>query len=284
MLLLPALAATQDRPKVQPREHQVPLIRVLEQGAAPHSPLRYALKARQDLVIVARGDMKVSRTTGEGKTIILPTLTTPVRLTPQKEGVGFIWLKGSFTTAADQPPDNTTGHLLTALEGSTGLLMTEARGVISRVFLRARPADKGTDGKLENRSIYAMEMGKGVLTLLEVPMPEEPMGIGGRWQVERLADRGMLTMRQFTTFTLVKREGNLLELSYRFGGKADEASGMRPHELKLEVSGGGKCTVNLGLPMPVSLEDEILISATMTRSDGQATLQSTRVGTRIESQ
>ena len=31
-----------------------------------------------------------------------------------------------------------------------------------------------------------------MLSLLEVPLPEAPIGLGGRWQVERLAVRGSI--------------------------------------------------------------------------------------------
>ena len=279
LFLTPTLAAAESRPKVQPRAHEAPQVRVLEPGAAPLAPLRYALKGPQELTVVARGEMTVTRSE-QTKTVVFPVVTTPVRLTPQKGGVAFVWLRGSF----EPPSDTVTGHLLTALEGSTGLLATEgSRGVISNIFLRARPEDTGTEGKLENRSIYATEMGKGILSGLEVPFPEEPMGVGGRWQVERVVVRGMVSIRQLTTFTFLKREGNRLELSYRFGGKFDEGSGFREHELKLAVSGGGKCTLNLALPMPVGLTDEIRVDATMTQPDGLPTFQSTRVGTLIES-
>ena len=136
---------------------------------------------------------------------------------------------------------------------------------------------------MENRSIFAMEMGKGLLSLLEIPLPEEPLGIGGRWQVERVAVRGALSIIQFTTFTLLKRTGNVLELSYRFGGKFDPESGMKESEVAVAVSGGGKCTLSLAQPMPGSLEDEIVVNARITAGEGQFSEQSTRVGTRIES-
>ena len=247
---LPTLGSASSGPKFQPRPHSPPVIKVLEAGSAPLAPLRYALKGSQDVTVVARGQMVVSKD-GETQTIGFPALTTTARLTPQKDGVGYVWTKGTFVAAPNQPPDTTTGHMMIALEGSTGLLQSDARGVISNILLRARPGDSGKDGMLEKRSIYAMEMGKAILSLNEVPFPEEPMGVGGRWRVERIAVRGMISIRQFTTFTILKREGNLLQLSYRLGGDFDEGSGFQPHELKLEVSGGGKCTVNFTLPMPV---------------------------------
>jgi hypothetical protein len=282
LLLAPTLAATQTRPQLTPRPHRAPVVRLLEPGALPLSTLRYALKGTQQVTVVAGGTFEVKR--GEqSRAMGLPILTTPVKLTPAKDRVEFIWLKGSFESPPGQPPDTTTGHLLTALDGSSGVLATDARGVISQIVLKPGPSDKATGGMLENRTLYATEMGKGILSLLVVPLPEEPIGVGGRWQVERLATRGPLSFIQVTTFTLLERRGSLVELSYRLGGKYDESSGLRPEELQLGVSGGGTCTLDLALPLPVRVEEELLIDAHISGATGPTTHQTTRVRTVVES-
>lgn len=282
LLLAPTLVAAQTGPQVSPRPHRAPVVRLLEPGTLPRACLRYALKGAQQLTVVASGTLEVKR---EQRVIALglPALTTPVRLTPAKDKVEFTWLKGSFQSPANQPPDTTTGHLLTALEGSSGVLVTDARGVISQIFLKAGPSDKATGGMLENRTVYATEMGKGILSLLEVPLPEEPIGVGGRWQVERIALRGPLSFIQVTTFTLLERHGPLLELSYRLGGKYDESSGVREEQLKLAVSGAGRCSLDLALPLPVSLEDELLVVAEISSAGGPTARHTTRVRTVVES-
>ena len=256
------------------------MVRLLEAGALPRGLLRYALSKSQEVTVVASGNFEVTRA-DQTRLIAFPALTTPVRLTPSKDKVEFVWLKGSFE-APPGPPDPTTGQIITALEGSAGVLVADARGVISQIFLRAGPGDKAERPMLENRSIYATEMGKGILSLVDVPLPEEPIGIGGRWQVERIAVRGPLSIIQVTTFTLLKR-GALLELSYRLGGKYDPSCGLRENELKLGVSGSGTCTLDLSLPLPVRLEDEIQVDAQITGSNGPTTRQATRIRTRVES-
>lgn len=267
---------------MKPRPHQPPLVRLIEAGAAPLAPLRYALKGTQDITVVARGDMTVRRP-NESKVFPFPSMTTPTTLTPHPGKVEFVWRKGSFEAGGSAASDSLIANMIIALEGSSGVLMTDARGVISNIYLKSGPSDKAGQGLMENRTIYAMEMGKGILSLLEIPLPEEPIGIGGRWQVERVATRGALSIIQYSTFTLLKRTGNVLELSYRFGGKFDPGSGMREQELSVAVSGGGKCTLDLTKPMPTTLEDEILINARITAADGMSSEQATRVGTRIES-
>lgn len=281
-MLLPTLAAAQTGPKVQPRPHEPPTVKLLEPGKAPLAPLRYALKAgEQSITITADGAMEVTRSSGSTR-LPFPTLTLPIALLPVSKGISFEWQKPTFTTV---PEDHQTGHIMTALEKSRGLLQVadDGRGVIANILLTPGPSDKGTQGAMETRSILATEMGKGILALLEVPLPAEPIGVGGRWQVERIAVRGIVTLRQFTTFTLIKREGTRLELSYRVGGVWDPSSGLKEEEVKLAVSGEGRCTVDLKLPMPTALADEVTVKATLTAADGQQTFQSTRVGTRVES-
>lgn len=284
LLLIPTLAGAQLRPAFKPRAHETPVIRLLEPGAAPLAVLRYAFPANQtqNVTITATGAMDVTKD-GTQRTFPMPTLTMPVSLAPGKKGVVYRWLKGTFTTS---PEDLQTAHIMSALEGSSGTMVMaeDQRGVITNMLLAAGPNDKGAaQGKLENRSLIAMEMGKGVLSLLEVPLPVEPIGVGGRWQVERIAVRGIVSIRQFTTFTLVARQGNRLELSYRVGGDWDPGSGLKREELRLAVSGSGTCVLDLTRPMPTVLTDDVVVKTTVTALDGTQTFQTTRVGTTVES-
>ena len=246
--------------------------------------MRYALKGAQDATVIASGALSVTDPASSA-TRAFPTIVTPLRLEPTKGGVDYLWLKATVAAVPHQPPpDSATLLIFGALEGSAGTMVTDARGVIAQFYLRPSPVDRGADaGMLEHRSLYAMELGKGMLSVLNVPFPDEPIGLGGRWQVERVAIRGTLSFVQLTTFTLVARTGDLLELSYRFGGAFDPGSGLVESELKLEVSGGGNCTVNLHRPLPVLQEDEVRVHATLNPRDGAPGEQSTRVGTRIES-
>lgn len=283
LLLLPPLALAQTG-QIGGRPHQPPTLKLLAPGAAPRASLRYALKDPQELTIVVRGEWTVSAPVGSAQNAF-PTVTTPVRLTPAKAEVGYLWLKPSFV---GPPPGSRleamTAQLITGLDGSSGSFVPDPQGVIARFVLHPGPNDSALDaGSLQRRSVYAMEMGKGMLALLDLPLPPEPIGLGGRWQVERIAVRGPLSFIQVTTYTLERRVGDLLEVSYRFGGKWDAGSGFLESEMKLAVSGGGKATVNLALPLPVALEDEIDVSAQLTGKDGQRGLQRGLVGTRVES-
>jgi hypothetical protein len=271
------LVAGQQAP-LAPRAFVPATVRLLDAGAAPRAPLRYALKRPQEVTVVVRGEWST-----DGNQRAFPTFTTPLRLLPGDSRVQFQWLKPSALAPGSRPStlDAASRDILLGLEGSEGLYACDARGIISNFLLRPGPndplADAGT--AMQQRSFYALQMGRGMLQLLAVPLPDEPVGVGARWQVERSALRGPLSFIQFTTFTLERRVGSMLELSYRFGGLNDPTTGIRDSEMKLEVSGGGKATVDLTSPLPISLEDEITLSARSNRSVPQAGF----VGTHLES-
>lgn len=282
-LLIPALALSQSQQPVKDRPHEPPTVRLLGPGAAPLKPLRYQLDRPQELTVTAWGDWKMTAPAASSDSTF-PVMKTPLRLTPHNVGVEFLWLSPSFT---GPPPgsglERVTRTMLDGLERSGGVFATDARGVISKFALRPGPNDTALDaGTMQKRSLYALQMGRGMIALLDVPLPEEPVGVGARWQVERIAVRGTLSFVQVTTFTLEKREGSLLQLSYRFGGKWDPGSGLLESELKLGVSGGGKATVDLTRPLPIALEDELSIDARMQGRDGAAATHSGVVRSRVE--
>ena len=267
-----------------PRPHVPPSVKLLSAGAAPLAPLRYTIPHEQQVTIVASGQWAIAVPAGSS-TSNFPVISTPLRLAPLKGAIEFSWLTPSFTG----PPlgsglETMTRQLLGGLEGSGGLLLADKRGIVSRFLLHPGPNDTALDaGAVQRRTMLALEMGQGMLALLVVPFPDEPIGVGARWQVERVALRGPLSFIQVTTFTLEKRVGNVLKLSYRFGGKWDSGSGFLESETQLAVSGGGKTTVDLTLPMPTSLEDEIKINAQLTSKDGEPGTQSGLVRTVVES-
>lgn len=261
ILLLPTLALSQagQGQSSATRPHEPPSVKLISAGTKPLAPLRYGLKNPQQLTILASGDWRMSAPVGSS-TSTFPNLTTPVVLTPHKSAIQYDWLASSFTgPPAGSKLETMTGLLLSGLDGSGGLFKADARGIIEGFMLKPGPNDTTLDaGTMQKRSVYALQMGKGMLGLLVVPLPEEAIGLGGKWQVERLAIRGSLSFIQVTTYTLEARVGDVLELSYRFGAKWDPGCGFKQSELKLAISGGGKATVDLALPLPSALVDEIL--------------------------
>jgi hypothetical protein len=266
-----------------PRPHAAPSVALLEPGSGQLVPLRYALKAAQTVSVVARGQWTL-RNPAHNTELTVPTVTTPVELTPAGDLVRFRWKGCGLVPAPKGPRDTVTPMLVSALDGSTGEYTLDARGIIGGFKLYAGPSDLALDaGSMQQRSLLGMEMGKGILASTVVPLPEEPVGLGARWQVRRVVVRGPLSFVLLTTYTLEKRAGSQLSLAYRLGGLPYVGTGLRPDELELEVSGGGTATIDLRLPMPTALDDEVQVHARITGRDGNVAEQAGIVGTRLES-
>jgi hypothetical protein len=283
MLVVPLVAFAQTLAPPVDRPYEPPTVRLLSAGAAPRAALRYALRRTEDATIVASGEWKMATPAGSS-TSTFPVFTTPVHLTPVKGQVDFRWVAPSFT---GPPPgsrlEQQSQQLMGGLDGSGGVYSADARGIISRFLLHPGPNDALVDaGTIQQRSLYALQMGREMISLLAVPLPEEPVGLGARWQIERVAVRGMMSFIQVTTFTLEARGPGTLEVSYRFGGKWDPGCGLAESELSLGVSGGGKATVDLAAPLPVALADEINVTAEIKGRQGQHGTQAGSVRTSME--
>ncbi len=266
------------------RPYEAAKVTLLSAGKGTGTALKYGPLKEQQLTVVAGGEWKSS--TGGGDTNSpLPTMSMPLKLMPVGVAVEYVFRPGTVSGApAGSQMESVTKLMLGALDGSGGLIKTDARGVFAQFLLHPGPNDRLLDaGAVERRSVYAMEMGRGLISLLSIPFPAEPIAVGARWQAERLAIRGGFSYLQVTTFTLVEAVGSKVKVTYRFGGKWDPGSGVRESEMKLDVSGGGKATLDLQKPLPVALEDEAFVSATVKRGDSLLR-QSGVIRTRIESE
>jgi hypothetical protein len=278
-----AVALAQPLPSPLDRPFEAPSVKLLSAGKAPLKKVRYALGPAQEVTIVASGEWRMSNAAASSSTPF-PVMSTPVRLTPAKGLVDYKWLKASFTGApAGTRLEEMTRQLLEGLEGSGGVYSADGQGAISRFLLHPGGNDPYVDaGTLQQRSLYALQMGRALIALVDVPLPAEDIGIGAKWQVERIAVRGTMSFVQVTTFTLDKLEAKKLQLSYTFSSKFDPGCGLREEELVLGVGGGGKATVDLGLPLPIALEDEITVNAEIRGRQGQRASQAGTVRTRVQ--
>ncbi len=65
---------------------------------------------------------------------------------------------------------------------------------------------------LDPQMRQSMESGRQAMEQLSAPLPEEPVGIGARWQVEQLVDQNGLELKQKIVYQLVELEGKRASL------------------------------------------------------------------------
>ena len=260
LTLASAVALAEDLPP--PRPWLPPSVKLISNGAVPRKALRYQLVEGTIGVLdtTSGGTWRVADQAADNHTT-MPTISVPIQVTVTSPGtLNYRLLACTAATAKGEPTDVVTASLVDVAEGVAGSLKLSAQGVASEVNVYPGPKDSQhrEDPKtIERRSQYAMEMVRTLLTHAFIPLPAEPVGLGARWQVERHTARGTLTYLEVATYTVTAIDGRRLGLIATIGGRHDPASNLRPEELDLDVSGTDTISIDLGLPMPVSVNEKV---------------------------
>jgi hypothetical protein len=143
--------------------------------------------------------------------------------------------------------------MLKALVGSTGTAVVSNRGVTRESKLNlnesASPQIKSALGGVVQS-----------LDQLSNPLPEEPIGVGAKWEVGTRLEQNGLKVQQVTTYELVALEGASGKLKISMKQSADpqkvSAAGMPPGmqaQLKsFSSTGSGESSFDLGRIVPSS--------------------------------
>jgi hypothetical protein len=133
------------------------------------------------------------------------------------------------------------------LGGVSGMFEVDARGITKR-------ADVIVPEGVSPRLLTLL--GNVRTSLISVPLPEEAVGVGARWEVQRLHRVGNIEATQTLTYSLVERQDRLLRLAVTLRQTA------KPQEIKLEegttfkldsfeTSGTGSMVMNLDAITPL---------------------------------
>lgn len=107
------------------------------------------------------------------------------------------------------------------------------------------------------------------LVQLSVPLPEEPVGAGARWQVEQVVPQSGMRIRQTTVFDVVSVEGSRVVARVTLTQAAEpgaDAGKALPPGARLEGfsgSGTGETTLDLGHILPVSSTAKVTTTVKM---------------------
>jgi hypothetical protein len=235
-----------------------PVVTLLEAGAEPRRPLR--LRPRigdvQEIELTVRLEMEQSV---DGR--VMPSQKAPgMRYTMETtvkapDDAGDITYAFEFRNAA--VIDEAGVHpvlvdmmrtALQALEGLRGVGVMTDRGFSKLVrFERPPDMDPGLVEQLE-----AMERSMGQLV---PPLPNEPVGVGAAWKVERSVPHQGMLIRQTDLVNLVAADDDRIEIRTDLRQRADpqklEAPGMPPMNLlSLEAKGTTTAVLRPGRLFP----------------------------------
>jgi hypothetical protein len=230
---------------------------VLEPGAEPREQLRYkrVTGLTEDLVIEI-GLASLLETTGASAAVASPVLALGLNIgSTSCAASGLCSYPISFRIIGVKMPEGATDadaeaitKQVEALADVKGTFEVDDRGITRRADVVVPP---GLSTRL------ATLLGNIRTSLIAVPLPEEAIGIGGRWQVERLHEVGGIKTKQTVVYSLLEREGRVLRLGMTLQQTA------APQEIALEpgtafqveayeVSGAGSLVMSLDAITPLS--------------------------------
>jgi hypothetical protein len=213
-LLVLSAACSGETPKVNDSRAGIDLdVKLLEPGNEPRSELRYQGVAGNTERLLLRLSLAGFLDTRIGSALALaPVVDLVLNVGPTthdaKNGtwgypVSFelIGVHGADQLSKEDQDDLT--ELLEPITRSHGTFEIDDRGI-------TRKADVSISPDVSPRLLTLL--GNIRTTLLSSALPKEPVGIGARWQTERVVKVGALNVPQTVVYTLVSREGDVLKL------------------------------------------------------------------------
>ena len=234
-------------------------IKVLQPGAEPRSVLRLHVQPGDKQSVTMTLKMGMEMKMGEMQTPMkLPAMNMNMDVAVESVSAdGEITYRVTLgdTTIADEPgaPPQMAAALKTALNGTKGTSWSfklTARGVCQR-------ADMSLPAGANPQLGQAIEQMKQSLTTMAVPLPEEPLGPGARWEARTQTKSQGITVDQTATYELVSAEGDVLKIKsnatqHAANQKIESPSmpGVKADLTKMNGSGSGEIMLNLAHVVP----------------------------------
>ncbi|MDX1924903.1 MAG: DUF6263 family protein [Pirellulaceae bacterium] len=260
LLTLAAPAKSQDK---ESAVDDGPIVKLLEQGIAPRQTLRLApTKGMQQTAIMT---MKIDQTiVMRGQK--LPATPTPaiqftidVKITDVASNgdvsLEYNYPKVEIIDDADQPSPVKAmmETMLKSMEGLAGTATISNRGFTKKSEITlpddAQPQLKAMIGSMQES-----------MSRLSSPLPEEPIGVGGKWSVTQLIESNGMKMKQTSVHTLKEIKGKTFDVAIELTQAADaqeiQTPGVPPGTstklISLESTGEGSMQFESGVMFPIS--------------------------------
>jgi len=157
--------------------------------------------------------------------------------------------------------------------------ITQLKGMSATGTLTSRGINKSLDVKMPSglppqAAQVADQVKEGYSTAAQ-PLPEEPVGVGAKWEVKMPGKGGGITMLQTFTCELASLEGDkaVIKLSYVQTAPNQKVQNPSMPSLKMDLtqfngSGSGETIVELGKLPPTQSTSDGQIDLTMTTASG----------------
>lgn len=240
-----------------------PVVKLIDAGSNPKSKLRMtpAKGSKQTSIMTMKMDQEMVM---RGQK--MPATPTPAMQFTMEVAVTDVATNGDIAFEFSYPKvslvedDKVQAAVKEAMKG----MLKSMEGLSGSALVTNRGFTKEADMKLPpkaNAQIKAMIDGmKESLSRVSAPLPEEPIGVGGKWSVTQLVEANGMKLKQTSTHTLNKFDGTKYDLSVEVTQTAD------PQEVKtpglpvgstmtlksLESTGKGTMMLDVTRVFPVS--------------------------------
>ena len=229
-------------------------IQVIDAGAEPRAPLRYAIPRGTITKSTMEIDMAELATTSTSSGLsIPPKLRFHIVAGPSFEGKGgttrldvrIVKAEAVGPRGTDPAVQLEMNRAISVLNNVGGWIEIDDRGIIRRSDLNTAAKDPAVPARLLLMLINART------SLARVMLPFEPVGVGARWKSQKKISFYGFEVDQVDTYTLTQREGNQAALEIEVVQSAPsqtvtfEEEGIALSLESLSMSAQGQVTLDL---------------------------------------
>jgi hypothetical protein len=252
-------------PNAFPEAGKDPIVRVLSPGKEPRKQLRFKMKAGDKQRIVMH--MKIAMDmdlAGQSQKADMPTMNMVMDVTAtdvaQNGDIAYEFVMSDVTVSDD---GGTPG-----MKEAIGGILGSAKGMTGKGTISSRGFNRGAEISLPPGANPQLQqtMGqmKDAIAQIAAPVPDEPIGVGGKWEVRMSMQQQSLVIKQVGTYEITSIDGDVISTDTTVTQLADPQPVVNPQmpTLKMELvrmngSGSGTTTFDLNKGMPVKAAAKI---------------------------
>lgn len=271
-----AACQRQDRKKSKAEEGVE--LALLEDGREPRRPLRYPAEPpdAQRMSLTLKVGMKMEVPGSPIPPVTLPGLRLIIDLEGKRASDTARYdftVADADLVAADAAPPGIVAEMrkgLPSLVGASGTIVIDDRGTKRELELALPPGVGQELGQFMNAARLAIGQ-------MAVPLPEQPIGVGAKWEVQDVVQQDGIRVRQKTYYELLALDGTRAQVRTQTVQSADRQraplpglpDGVTAEVLSLHGSGAGEIEIDLRRLVPGSAREEVETDVSFSVKQGQ---------------
>lgn len=246
-----------------------PVIKLIEAGSGSKQPLRFSVKKGQSQSTEMIMKMGMETQVGPNK---MPKMDLPAIKMVMKMDVLDVAGDGSFDYGfklVSAEPMKSTGPMAEMMMNAMSTALKGIIGLGGKGKMTNRGINKGMQlempEQMDPQTKQMLDSMQDSMSRMSAPVPEEPIGVGGKWSVEQKVEQNGISINQKTIYRVKSMDKGkvVLDVSVEMNAPKQlmKAPGMPPNmKVSLEKMTGvgtGETTLNLSQAMPAAAKADI---------------------------